>query len=498
MPVPPAAGFYPAPMGLALAFGVLTSLCFSLWPLGRAARIPGAALFRGQAEGGRVWPPPAVIVANALTAAALVALTIVSAEDRRFALWFCLGALGALLLFRAAAFVTMMAARLLPSPRRTWLRLGISALYRPGAATPLLMVSLGLGLSTLATVALIQHTIRGQILEQLPAAAPSFFFLDIQDSQMDQFRALVNSVPGTSDIRDVPSMRARVVAIKGVPAEQADVTPDTAFALKGDRGLTYAADPPEHTRLVAGAWWPRDYDGPPLVSFDANLARGWHVGVGDVIRVNVLGRDIDLKVASLRDIAWQSMSINFFMVASPGLLSHAPHTHIATVRASPGREGALLRTVTDGLPNVTGIRVADALAALSSLLDQIANALTATGSLTLLAGLLVLVSAVSAGQKRRIRDSIILRTLGATGGQVRAAWLVEFALQGVAAGLVSMLVAAAASHAIAAYVLHTAWVFSWRVLIETLAGALLTMLVFGYAGLTAAARTRPAQLLRNE
>ena len=229
----------------------------------------------------------------------------------------------------------------------------------------------------------------------------------------------------------MPSLRARVVAIKGVPVDKAVVSPDTRFALRGDRGLTYAATPPEGTEIVAGTWWPADYDGPPLVSFDAGLAAGWGVGIGDMIRVNVLGRDIDLKVASLRDIAWRSLSINFFMVASPGLLEHAPHTHIATVRApDPEVQGRLLRTVTDAMPNVTGILVADVLRAVAALLDKIAAALAATGSLTLAAGALVLAGALAAGQRRRTQEAIILKSLGATRRQIRAAWLVEFGILG--------------------------------------------------------------------
>lgn len=498
LPVPPAAGLYPRPLLLALCFGLLTALCFALWPLGRAARIPGAALFRDLVLPERTRPGPTIIAANAGVAALLVAVTILSAADRLFALYFCGGAAAALLLFRLAAFAVMRLARLVPLPHITWLRIGASNLYRPGAATPLLMLSVGLGLSTLATVALIQHNIRQQVLEQMPSAAPSFFFVDIQNEQMPRFRALTNSVPGVTEIRDVPSLRARVVTIKGIPAEQADVAPETAWALKGDRGLTYSATVPDHTRVVAGAWWPDDYNGPPLVSFDAGLAAGWHVGVGDTLGVNVMGRQIDLKIASLRAIAWQSLSINFFMVASPGLLSHAPHTHIATVRVDPAHEAALLRTVTDALPNVTGIRVADVLAAISTLLDQVATALAATGLLTLLSGVLVLVSAVSAGQTRRIREAIILRTLGATGAQIRAAWIVEFGAVGIAAGLVSALVGSAASYGVAHFILHTPWAFSWRVLIFTLAGALATTLVFGYIGLASASRARPARLLRNE
>jgi putative ABC transport system permease protein len=295
-----------------------------------------------------------------------------------------------------------------------------------------------------------------------------------------------------------PSLRALIGAINGVPAEQAVTTPETAWALRGDRGLTYTAVPPEGTRLAAGTWWPPDYDGPPLVSFDAGLAKGWHVEIGDIIRVNVLGRDIDLKIANFRNIAWQSLSINFFMVASPGLLSHAPHTHIATVRIADAEQGALLRAVTDALPNVTGIRVEDVLSAIANLLNQVAAALTVTGALTLLAGTFVLVGAVAAGQRRRVREAVILRTLGATSAQIRAAWLTEFGLVGVVAGLIAAIVGSAASYGVAHYIVHTDWIFLPLTLIYTLAGALALMLLFGYAGTATALRVRPAALLRNE
>ena len=497
LPVPPVAGVYPGALGLAALYGVLTAFAFALWPLGRAAQIPGAALFREVAPGGR--PAWAIVLATLTAIAALVAVTVATAPDRRMAYWFCLAALATLALFRAGATVLMRVARAVPTRRLPpWARLGIANLYRPGATTGLLLVSVGLGLSTLSTVTLIQGNIGMEVLEQMPANAPTFFFIDIQADQLDRFNALIHGQPGTRDLRDVPSMRARIVAVKGVPVDQVRTTPETAFALKGDRGLTYAATPPPGTRLSAGAWWPANYDGPPLVSFDAGLAKGWSVGVGDVIRVNVLGRDLDLTVASLRDIAWQSLSINFFMVASPGLLSHAPHTHIATVHVDEAHQGAVLRAVTDALPNVTGIRVADVLASIAALLDQIAAALTATGGLTLLAGATVLVGAVAAGQRRRTREAVIFRTLGATRGQIRAAWLTEFGVLGIAAGSIAGLVGTGASFALSHYILHSSWAFLPGRLICTLAGAVAIMLIFGYAGTSAAMRAKPAALLRNE
>ncbi|MGE0415710.1 MAG: ABC transporter permease [Acetobacteraceae bacterium] len=498
LPVPPVPGLYPAPLALAAIYGLLIALCFSIWPLGRAARIPGAALFRDALIPERTVPTLPLILANAALALMLVALTVATAAERGFALWFCLAAGVTLLLFRLGATGLMRLTRALPRSRVSWLHLGVTNLHRPGAPTPMLLLSVGLGLSTLAAVALIQGNIRREILDQMPANAPSFFFVDIQNDQMARFEALVRAQPGPSEIRHVPSLRARIVAVNGVPVEQVHTTPETAWALRGDRGLTYAATPPEGTRLVAGTWWPADYDGPPLVSFDAGLAKGWGVGLGDTIRVNVLGRDIDLKVANLRDIAWQSLSLNFALVATPGLLSKAPHTNIATVRIDQAYQGALLRTVTDALPNVTGVRVQDVLSAVATLLDQVAVALTATGSLTLISGGMVLVGAIAANQRRRMREAVILRTLGATRQQIRAAWLVEFGLLGLAAGVVAGAVGSAASFGIAHYILHTEWAFLPGTLILTLAGSLVLMLVFGFAGTAAALRAKPGRLLRNE
>jgi putative ABC transport system permease protein len=498
LPVPPVLGLYPEPLALAAAYGLLTALAFSLWPLGRAARIPGAALFRDSFLPEHILPSRIVLAANAMAALALIGLTIAASDDRRFALWFCTAALGTLLLFRLGGWLVMLAARSAGRIGSAAARLGFASLHRPGAATSLMLVSVGLGLSTLAAVALIQGNVQREILEQLPANAPSFFFVDIQDGELSRFESLVRGQPGVEDLQQVPSLRARIVAVNGMPADQVHATPDTAWALRGDRGLTYAATPPPGTHVVAGHWWPADYEGAPLVSFDANLAKGWGVHIGDTIRVNVLGRDIDLKVASLRNISWQSLSLNFTLVASPGLLQHAPHTHIATVRVADPDQGALLRAVTDALPNVTGIRVQDVLAAIASLLDQVAAALSATGALTLVAGTLVLVGAVAAGQRRRTREAIILKVLGASRRQIRTAWLVEFGSLGLAAGLIAALVGTLASYGVVHYLMHFDWIFLPGRLAVTLIVSIAMMLAFGYAGTATALRAKPAPMLRNE
>ena len=498
LPVPPQMGIYPVPLLLAAVYGLLTAGAFALWPLARASQIGGAALFRDAVLPGALRRRGSWIAINAALAGGLAALVIATSPERAFAAWFCAAALATLALFWAGGAALTALSRHLPAPRAAAARLGLANLHRPGASTGLMLVSLGLGLSTLSAVALIQANIRAEVLEQLPDAAPSFFFIDIQNAELPRFRSIVGEQPGVEKVDAVPSLRARIVSVDGVPADQVKATPETQWALRGDRGLTYSATLPEGSKLVAGSWWPADYAGPPLVSFAAEIARGWGVHLGSVIRVNVLGRDIDLTVASLREIAWRSLGINFTMVASPGLLERAPHTHIATVRALPADEASILRAVTDAMPNVSGIRVADVLGAVAALVGKIATALAATGSLTLASGGLVLAGAVAAGQRRRMAEAVVLKTLGATRRQIRTAWLLEFGAIGLTAGVISAAVGTAASWAVVRFVMHGQWVFLPGALALTLVGCTALMLVFGYAGTASALRARPAAFLRNE
>lgn len=498
LPVPPQAGVYPGPLLLAVIYGVLVSAAFALWPLARAAQIPGAALFRDAALPQQVRAPAGWLAANAAIVLVLVGTMVAATPDRAFALWFCAAAGGTLILFRLSGWVLMAAARQAPRLLQPCARLGLANLARNGATTPLMLVALGLGLSTLAAVALIEGNIRNQVLAQLPDQAPTFFFIDIQSDQVAQFNAILADQAGVDAVAEVPSLRARIVSVKGVPAERVQATPETQWALRGDRGLTYSRSVPEGSRVVAGSWWPADYDGPPLVSFDAAIAHGWGVAVGDVIRVNVLGRDIDLRVANLRQIAWRSLGINFTMVASTGLLERAPHAFIATVRAERGDAAGILRAVTDALPNVSGIRVADVLGAVAALVGKVASALSVTASVTLAAGALVLMGAVAAGQRRRTADAVVLKAVGATRGQIRAAWLVEFGVVGAVAGLMAAAVGTLASWGVMRFVLRADWAFLPGVLAGTILVCTLLMLAFGYAGTAAALRVRAAPQLRGE
>jgi putative ABC transport system permease protein len=494
-------GLYPEPLLLATAFGLLIALGFSLWPLARARDVPAASLFRDVVARVRRWPRRRDLAAMAGVGLALAGLAIVTATDRRLAGWFVLGAALSLVAFRLVAAAVVAAARRANRPGRSRpaaLRLALANLYRPGAPTGSIVLSLGLGLTVLVAVALIQGNLARQIRDTLPDAAPSFYFIDIQPQQVEAFDTLVAEQPGTGELQRVPMLRGRIMALDGVPVDQVTPPPDVAWVLRGDRGITWSVAPPRGSRIVEGDWWPVDYDGPPLISIDAEIARGLGLQIGDTITVNLLGREMSGAIANLREVDWSTLAINFVMVFSPGILEGAPQTHIATVRADPAAELDLQRAVTDAFPNVSAIRVKEALEAVNRILGAVGSAVRATASITLVAGILVLAGAIVAGHRRRVYDAVVLKVLGATRRDIARAFLLEYGLLGLVTAAIAAAIGTAAGYFFLTEVMESDWVFLPGVVLATALLSTAITLGLGFVGIWRALGAKAAPLLRNE
>jgi putative ABC transport system permease protein len=496
-PVSARLGVYPAPLALAALYGLLTTLAFSLWPLAGIGRIPAGALFRDLIERAGRRVPALALAASALLALGLAGLAVGGAPDRTVALWFVAGVVGAFALFRAAGAAVIFGAGNLARPRNPLLRLAVANLHRPGSPSAQIVLSLGIGLTVLVAVAVVEGNLSREIETRLPAEAPAFFFIDIQPDQLAGFQRIVAGTPGAR-LDQVPMMRGRITRLNGLPVESAGVRPDAQWALRSDRGLTYAATLPEGSRLAAGAWWRPDYQGPPLVSFDANLARGMGLKIGDSLTVNLLGREITARIANLRAIDWQRLGINFALVFAPGTLEHAPQTHLAAVYLPPAAEQGLVRRVTEQFPNISAIPVREALAAVDRVVGLIGAAVRLTALITLSAGVLVLGGAIAASHQRRAYDAVVLKVLGASRGAIAGAFLIEQGLLGVLAALVAAAVGTLAAYFTVTRLMRTDWVFLPMPLLWTMILAILVTMAFGLAGTWRALGAKPAPYLRNE
>lgn len=491
----------PAQLGLSVIYGLLTALAFSIVPLGRAQDVPVSGLFRDRIAPASGRPRSVYLAASVALAIALVAVAVVSSYDRRVALLFVAAAGLTFVLLRLIAAGLMAIAKRLPHPRQPLLRLALANIHRPGALTASLVLSLGLGITLLVTLAVIDGNLQREITRTLPARAPNAFFIDVPSAESAAFQQfLAGAAPGSA-IEDVPMMRGRIVALGGQPVGQAKPNPDAAWVLDGDRGITYSAAIPEGSALEAGTWWPADYHGPPLVSFDGELARGIGLALGEDVTVNVLGRNVTARIANLRKVEWRRLGINFVMVFSPNTFAGAPNTHLATLTlpagADPASEARVLRAAAKTFPAVTSVRVKDALDAVGQIVSQLVLAIRIASSVALVASLLVLAGALAAGHRARLYDAVILKTLGATRWKLLGAYMLEYGVLGLATGLFGLAAGTLAGWAVITKVMHLGFtpIIGGGVLSAAL--AIIVAIVLGLAGTWRILGQKPAPYLRD-
>ena len=594
LPVPVALGVYPGVLGLAVLFGLLTAVTFTVWPLSRAHETPAVALFRGAGHGVRPGRPGHLAAALA-GGAALAVLAVASAPDRWFAAWFIGGAALILLVFRAAGWAVMQAARAVhrsarldsepirtrgssmerpvtecpgearsgeeprdeerrgvqsgtrrtlgpdefavaaaspedpddrgiarsrepalsaasPAPvspvqlgsrssRRAWLgprlRMAISNLYRPGNATADIVLSLGLGLTVLVAVALVEGNLRRDIADSLPEDAPAFFFVGVEADRIERLAEAMAGTDGAGRFRSVPFLRGRIVRVNGLDPEEAMVRDEHAWLIRGDRGLSYAAIPPDST-TVAGDWWPEDYTGPPLLSVDVDVIDAFELELGNTITLNILGREITAEVRHVRKVEWQGMQLNFALLLSPEPLRRAPHSYVATVTATEEAEVRIERRLAREFPQVTVVRVREALGRVSEIMGSIATAARAVGAVTLLSGALVLAGAVAAGHQRRTYESVVLKVLGVRRRDVALIHAAEFALLGLVTGVIAAAAGTVTAWGVTTRVLEQEWVFLPGAVAGTIGFCVLLTLGLGLFGTWRALGEPASPYLRNE
>jgi len=501
LPLPIVPALHAGELGVAVLYGFLTALAFALWPLGRAHDVPVSALYRDMVAPERRIPRKRYVALTALVLMALVALAILLAYDRKIAAIFVAAAGCVFLALRVVAMLIMWLARSVPRPRYALLRLVLANIHRPGALTPSVVLSLGLGLSLLVTLLQIDGNLRRQFVATLPDKAPSVFFIDIQDADIARFDEFAKRQAPDARYERVPMLRGRIVSANGVRAEDLKPPPNAAWVLQSDRGITYSGDVPAGSRIVEGKWWGPDYQGPPLVSFENKIAEGLGLKIGDPVVVNVLGRNITATLANTRAVDWQSLGINFVLVYSPGAFRGAPHTHIATFTYPNGstvdQEIALLKAAANEFPSVTAVRVREALEAIAKVVFDLTLAIRGASAITLIAAVLVLAGALATGHRHRVYDAVVLKMLGATRARLLAAYALEYLLIGFATAIVGVAAGSVAALLVMTNVMNLSFVWlPWPALTATL-GTIALTIGFGLIGTFSALSQKPAPVLRH-
>ena len=474
---------HPVPLIVAALAGLLTMVLFVLWPLGRASRVSPAVLMRTDLteERGRSATPFAL--GSAAAGLALFFLAIAASDERLVTAAISAGIVAAFgLLLGFGLLVQRFAARHRRLRPPAW-ALAWSSIGAPGSLARSIAVSLGLGLGLLIAVALIHNSLLSEIESHVEIDAPAYYFLDVEPDDLTAFEDTAKGIEPKAKMNNAPMLRGRIVELKGVSVDDVEVSPDTRWVLSGDRGLTYTDSIPGASKIEEGEWWPKGYDGPPLVSFDGELAKGLGLKLGDEITVNILGRNVKAKIASMRKIDWESLAINFVMVFSPNTLQGAPHRLVTTLElpkgTDPKREAEIIQALAESFPLVTAIKIGEIVEAAMTMLEKLMAAIQATAGFTLLIGAAVLAGAVSAGQQRRAYLAVLYKTLGATRGHILLAEFLEFGVLGLATSLLAILIATITAWALCTFAFDIDFVLDPWAVLGTIGLALALVLTAG-------------------
>ena len=491
----------PAALARAAAFGLLVALVFAAPPLLRARQFPAMALMRA-----RVAPLAvsvrSLVIPVGLGLAAIVALALSSAADWRMTGGFLAGAAALLGLLALLGWAIRHGAARLPRPKGPLLRMALSYLHRPGAQTGALVTALGFGLSAFVLLAAVETSLSANIARSVPVRAPDYFVLDVPLARLAEFtRTVQESAPG-AQVRAVPAMRGAILAYgpQAAMTRVADLTaiPENAWALRGERGLTYSDGVPEGNTLTEGEWWPKNYAGQPLVSVDERLAEAIDLKLGDMITVSLLGVERSARIASLRRIDWDSLGFNYVLVFSPNAISDAPHNLATTIdiprgQATPG----LLRRLVRAFPSSSVIETGSLLRDARALLTQMSVAILAAASVTVLAGIAVLLGAIAAARAARTYDTVILRVLGASRRQLLLLQLAEYGLLAGVLALVALGLGSLIAWIVIVQIFDFDWLPDWGQVLAVLGAGVALVLAFALAGSLPLLRAKPAQALRD-
>ncbi len=500
LPFKAIAGVYPLVLLKAGAFGILAALVFALWPLAQARLTPPAQLFRSLIESDRQKPAWRDIALVAFFAIIFFALAILLSKEPVFAFFFALSGFAVYGVLRVLAFGFVRGARRFWHPKKPATRLAVASLTREGTATPSVTVSIGMGLTLLAVISLIDANLSREIRTALPDRAPGLFFSDIDFDQAQAFDDILGENTTNADYERFFMMRSGIKLLNGKPLSSVEGAERSGWARQNDWGVSIMARIPEALgTIVAGERWPLDYQGPPLISLSDGQAERFQLEVGDTMTLSIAGRDVTAEIATLHDVNWDRGGINFVAIFAPGTLEAARPTSIGSVRINGElEEDRLVEILAQKFPDVSVIRTREVTASIADIIDNIGLLIRALSGVTIAAGVIVLLGAVAADFRRKLHDAMIMKAVGADRKRILSSYFVEYSVLGFVPAFAAMGLGAIGSWFVVAQRMELNWQPTPMVLLAIVFGACFLTLTIGMAAAWRTLDTRPWPVLRSD
>ena len=492
--------FYWIPAVQSLCLGMLTTLIFCAWPLFQAVKTRPLRLFRRNFDEEEIAPGSKVQrwAAGVLMAGGLSLMVIWQAESIKRGVVFLLALGISTLILRLVSVGLLKFLRKIPPPQSMTRRYGLANLYRPNNQAASVITCLGMGIMLVLTVRLVQMDMLSMLKSNTAGTPPNYFFIDIQHDQTERFVEVLDKTAPDAERELVPLIRSRLFSADGKKMSdwQYKNRREEEWFITRSFVLTHSVDPPKDNVIVEGKWWSEEEASIPQVSLEEDAARRLGVTIGSTLTIEIQGVQVTAPVTSIRKVNWRNMRTNFYMIYSPGALEGAPITYVATVHVPEEKELELQQAVVDALPNVTALSTRDIVNTVESVVSKLKTLIDFMSGFSILAGLIILSGSIASTKFRRLKESAILKILGAQRSTVTGILGIEYAILGVVSGIMGISLSCLLSWGVMKYLVKSDWNVYPSVLMWTFVLSVLLTALTGILSSLDVLKNKPIKTLR--
>ncbi|HIL84829.1 MAG TPA: FtsX-like permease family protein, partial [Pseudomonadales bacterium] len=452
--------FYWIPALQSLLLGCATTLIFCLWPLIRAVKTRPLRLFRRNFEEEEQGTRRERWISTIILGLGLATMICWQAGSIKRGLIFLTALAISAGVFALASMLLLKLLKTLPPSGSMARRYGMSNLMRPNNQATSIITCLGMGIMLILTVRLVQMDMLAMLNKNTEMSPPNYFFIDIQHDQKQTFTQVLDRVAPEAERTITPLVRSRVHRIDDKLIENWEYKDKRReeWFINREFVLTYmAGPPPKDNEVIEGTWWNEERAKNAEVSLEQDAAKRLHAKIGSELVIDIQGVPVSATVTSIRKVNWRNMRTNFYMIYSPGALDGAPITYVATVHVSDRKELELQHAIVEALPNITALSTRDIVNTIESTVSKLITLVDFMSGFAIAAGLFILSGSIASTKYRRLRESAVLKILGAQRKVVTTILGIEYVTLGVIAAFVGIGLAQGLSWAVMKYMIKSDW-----------------------------------------
>ena len=444
--------------------GMLVLIIFSIPTINAIDQVKASNLFRNVFQNLQFYYSKKSIFVSLLFLSALIMLFVIGSARPLYSLVYFIAFFICLIVFFLLSKFVVFLLKSLKNTSNISLKVSVKNITQTKGITPITIMSLGLGVTLLLTLALVGTNFKREIAKSLPEIAPDYFFIGIQNSDRDLFESAIIEMDSNAKLEIVPLVVAGIVKINGIdPRTYINLDNNSYWAIGSARRSSWAAEVPEDNPIVEGEWWDLSKPNKLQISLDSVIAKDFNVKLGDIFTLNIYGREIEGKIVNFRAVDYRDLSINFAMLFNPQFANTIPHEYLATAKfkdQTKFKEAKLLET----LPSISIIRIADYLTKVTNILNKVFIAVILISAITIIIGLIVISSAIIVQGKIKEFQNLVFKILGFSKKEIILSSVIEFALIFFSVILIAIFFAVIGSYYVIENVFQLAWQLDLKIL----------------------------------